>query len=363
MLQCIYGAINKYNIEDAIIYCNETGNIKRLKYKDVSVISNVFFANLKYLSEDSSCFGLLMDHNVLIPSLIISLQQLNCSFLFLDAVQSETSWLIGTIGIKYIIAYNIKCNIPGTKFLFSIVVDLEKSCDVYLSDSKAFIHKNINYIVHTSGTTGMQKVVRVENKCIKSNINCLRNRLQVTNADTIYFGTTLTFDPSMIELYLALTTGAKLFIVSKVVKKNPALLYKILFYTKAVDITFLQMCPSTLLLWRINDIENMLQYSSLRVLLVGGEDFPIILQKMRRSKLLKVYNIYGITELSCWSFLAELNEGEEINLGNILDDTVFEIKGENCKSVNEGEGELFVGSFERICYLDNERSDTIDKPV
>ncbi|GJQ77457.1 hypothetical protein Trydic_g20854 [Trypoxylus dichotomus] len=101
----------------------------------------------------------------------------------------------------------------------------------------------------------MQKIVHVENKCIESNINCLRNRLQITNADVIYF------------------------------------------------------------------------------------------------------------ELSCWSFLAELDEGQEVNLGNVLDDTIFKIKGENSEDISEGEGELFLGSFDRVCYVDNEQMATIEKPV
>lgn len=103
------------------------------------------------------------------------------------------------------------------------------------------------------------------------------------------------------------------------------------------------MCPSTILQWPICDIENILRNSNLRILLLGGERFPVVLQTLERSKNLKVYNIYGITELSCWAFLAEVEE-DEISLGDVLDDTIFEIKDANDDNITEGEGELTIGN-------------------
>lgn len=167
--------------------------------------------------------------------------------------------------------------------------------------------------------------------------------MNITAEDVIYFGTCLTFDPSMIELYLALFSGAKLLLVDKKIGENPRHLYNILFKTNSV--TFLQMCPSTFFQWSFSEIESIFQNSSLKSLLLGGEDFPQILSKIKRSNTLKLYNIYGITELSCWAFLAEITEAQEINLGCVLDDTVFEIKGDNSQKIMEGEGELFVGIY------------------
>lgn len=103
-----------------------------------------------------------------------SLQRLNYSFCFLDVNQINASELIDKIGIKYIILYNVTCYIPNSKFLFSIVIDLNNVCDVYVCSNDARIYENINYIVQTSGTTNVQKIVRVEHTCIRSNIISLR---------------------------------------------------------------------------------------------------------------------------------------------------------------------------------------------
>lgn len=183
------------------------------------------------------------------------------------------------------------------------------------------------------------------------NVLYFRNRLHVTYDDVIYYGTPLTFDPSMIELYLAFIAGAKLLIVSESIKSNLHQLYITLFQSKLnINVTFLQMCPSIFLQWSMPEIQFILLQSNLRILLLGGEDFPDILRTLKKSKNLEIYNIYGITELSCWSFLWQVNTKEEINLGNVLDDTVFEIRADNGENILAGEGELFIGKH-RNCII------------
>lgn len=115
--------------------------------------------------------------NKIIICLNCSLQRLNCLFIFLDENQrnpNESSKLLNKLGIKYVITHNSKCCIPGIKFLFTIIIDSDKICDVYDNCSENQIYKDINYIIQTSGTTDIQKVVRVGHNCIKSNIICLK---------------------------------------------------------------------------------------------------------------------------------------------------------------------------------------------
>lgn len=63
--------IENYHSEDAVIYCHKNEKIEKLKYEDVKIISKLFSENLKYLNQTSICYGLLMDNNIYMPSLII----------------------------------------------------------------------------------------------------------------------------------------------------------------------------------------------------------------------------------------------------------------------------------------------------
>lgn len=157
----------------------------------------------------------------------------------------------------------------------------------------------------------------------------------------------------MIELFLAISTGAKLLIVPHTTHINPKKLMSALFpnppcfYT---GVTFLQMPPSVFLRYSAEDVDFIFNKSTLRILALGGEEFPNTLLNIRRSNL-KIYNLYGITEVSCWATAMEIENGAfEIHLGNALDDTVIEVRDDSNSKIEEGEGELYIGKFKRLIF-------------
>ncbi|GLV35750.1 Aminoadipate-semialdehyde dehydrogenase [Carabus blaptoides fortunei] len=190
-----------------------------------------------------------------------------------------------------------------------------------------------------------------------SNVNSLRRIFKITDKDIIYLGTPLTFDPFVIELFLALTTGACLLIVPDHVKlSNKLLLQTILPENKQLHsgVTFIQMPPSVFLCFSEEDIVNMLcKVSSLRILALGGEKFPEQLCKYKRCKQLQLFNLYGITEVSCWASVEEVT-AVPVSLGETLDDTMFEIRTTDGNVIQNGEGELFIGGRNRVCVINDE---------
>lgn len=51
----------------------------------------------------------------------------------------------------------------------------------------------------------------------------------MTPDDIVFLASPLTFDPSVVELFLALTSGAQLLIVPTVIKRMPSRLAQVLF--------------------------------------------------------------------------------------------------------------------------------------
>lgn len=95
-----------------------------------------------------------------------------------------------------------------------------------------------------------------------------------------------------------------------------------------------------------------------RILVLGGESFPqpSVLKKWQEWPSNKrIFNIYGITEISCWATILEVNinhlELENIPIGQSFDDeTILDFK-----ALPEGGEELLIGSETRICGIDSEQ--------
>ncbi|KAG8134937.1 hypothetical protein E2320_008002 [Naja naja] len=95
---------------------------------------------------------------------------------------------------------------------------------------------SLAYVLHTSGTTGLPKIVKVPHKCIVPNILHLREVFKITPEDVVFMASPLTFDPSVIELFISLASGACLLILPTVIKMMPLQLSRALFQQNRVTV-------------------------------------------------------------------------------------------------------------------------------
>ncbi|XP_005501250.2 beta-alanine-activating enzyme isoform X1 [Columba livia] len=225
---------------------------------------------------------------------------------------------------------------------------------------------SLAYVLHTSGTTGIPKIVRVPHKCIVPNIQHLKSIFEITRDDVLFLASPLTFDPSVVELFIALASGASILIVPNTIKMMPVELSAALFHRHHV--TVLQATPTLLRRFGAHIIKSTVlsANTSLRVLALGGETFPMLnLLKSWKHKENKtsIFNLYGITEVSSWAtcykipeevFSADFRTDFPIPLGSPLLGTKVEVRDTNGSAVLEGEGQIFIGGEERICFLDDE---------
>ncbi|NXL95285.1 ACSF4 enzyme, partial [Alectura lathami] len=225
---------------------------------------------------------------------------------------------------------------------------------------------SLAYVLHTSGTTGTPKIVRVPHKCIVPNIQHLKSIFEITQDDVLFLASPLTFDPSVVELFMALTSGASILVVPNAVKMMPAELSAALFHRHHV--TVLQATPTLLRRFGAHLIKStvLAADTSLRVLALGGEAFPslsLLKSWKHEENKTSVFNLYGITEVSSWAtcykipeevFSADFRTEFPVPLGSPLLGTTVEVRDANGSAVLEGEGQVFIGGAERICFLDDE---------
>ncbi|KAF3825183.1 hypothetical protein GH733_005817 [Mirounga leonina] len=189
---------------------------------------------------------------------------------------------------------------------------------------------------------------------------------EITQEDVLFLASPLTFDPSVVEIFVALSSGACLLIVPTSVKVLPSKLAAVLFSHHRV--TILQATPTLLRRFGSQLIKSTVlsASTSLRVLALGGEAFPslTVLKSWRGiDNKTQIFNIYGITEVSSWAtfyripeqFLNSTLKSElPVPLGFPLLGTVVEVRDTNGFTIQEGRGQVFLGGRNRVCFLDDE---------
>ncbi|XP_061540713.1 beta-alanine-activating enzyme isoform X1 [Phycodurus eques] len=228
---------------------------------------------------------------------------------------------------------------------------------------------SLAYVLHTSGTTGLPKIVRVPHQCILPNILHLRCLFEVSSGDVVFLASPLTFDPSVVDIFLALSSGAQLLVVPAVLKKIPKRLSELLFRRHAT--TIMQVTPTLLSRFgpRLLRRDLLSRGSPLRVLALGGEACPSAsaLNAWRHEdNATAVFNVYGVTEVSCWATCYEIppsllrrpdgSTSSAVPLGSPLMGTRVEVRDQDGGVVTEGEGQVFIGGDERVCLLDHEEA-------
>ncbi|KAL5259833.1 hypothetical protein ACHWQZ_G010070 [Mnemiopsis leidyi] len=236
--------------------------------------------------------------------------------------------------------------IPYTTRLVTIKLKNPACTCMCLGMRKPFdvVNHDIAYIFTTSGTTGQPKSVHVPNSSIIPNILFFHEKLQIATEDKVLSCSPLTFDPSIIEIFLTVLAGASFVFVDSAVSRISC--------NQLSDVSVLMCTPSFVTTLPQSTRKQILcGTSKIRILALGGEMFPLcFLDDVFSSKHLnnsdvKIFNFYGITEQSCWSFIYEFRSKDidlqHVPLGELVPGTRYCIKNE----------ELFL-SGDRKCYID-----------
>ncbi|KAM4628669.1 beta-alanine-activating enzyme [Polymixia lowei] len=381
-----------------------SGSCVSLLYRDVVALGNKLSHILrKHCFENNGVIALYCHTDLYLPVWIMGILQLPAAYVPLDpdAPGLHSVRIMNQCDLKYcalqsdlfeqfqrafsklitvevcVVLSNFNLTIIQVQLLSATAQDLETEqkrtqrvddADISpsVTNTKDTGQGALAYVLHTSGTTGLPKIVRVPHKCIVPNILDLRSLFQMSAEDVVFLASPLTFDPSVVEIFLALSSGAQLLIVPAVIKKMPNRLAGLLFKTHRA--TVLQVTPTLLSRFgrSILSGEVLSAGSSLRVLALGGEACPspaLLRSWKQEGNKTNIYNIYGITEVSCWACCYKVPESllqfsnqlvSSVPLGSPLMGTTVEVRDEQGCLVTEGEGQVFVGGKDRVCLLDGD---------
>ncbi|GAB1543928.1 hypothetical protein NUACC21_66040 [Scytonema sp. NUACC21] len=185
-------------------------------------------------------------------------------------------------------------------------MDFWQTLDSPLSSVSA---RNLAYIIYTSGSTGRPKGVQISHQSAVNFLEAMRQRLELTSADTLLAVTTICFDISVLEFFLPLIVGAKVIIASREIAIDGT---RLLSELAASQITAMQATPVT---WQMLLASGWSGTQPLKVF-CGGEALTGKLAQQLLETGSKVWNFYGPTETTIWSMICRL-EGSTADINNL----------------------------------------------
>ena len=197
--------------------------------------------------------------------------------------------------------------------------------------------KDLAYVIYTSGSTGKPKGVMVEHRnLINLAMGQIKQTYQLDEHDRILQSSPISFDPSIEQIFIALLSGASLYLINREVLLNFS---KFHTYLKDNAITYLYHVPSLL---KNIDLEGL---DALRVVVSGGEACPIELAR-RLCEKFEFYNGYGPAEATVKSAMYRVSSGEigaSIPIGKpVRNCKLFILKSNNRLSPIGVMGELYI---------------------
>ncbi|MFH5207399.1 amino acid adenylation domain-containing protein [Antrihabitans sp. NCIMB 15449] len=160
-------------------------------------------------------------------------------------------------------------DVPGLAAAENAAVALSDANPVDADRVGALVPSNIAYVIYTSGSTGKPKGVPVPHNAIAEHLAGFAAEWGLTAADRVLQSTSVSFDASMMDIFVTLTLGAR------VVVPKPNAFRDLPYVADLVirhGVTVVHMVPSMLATFLL--MPKVKEWQTLRHVPVGGEALP-----------------------------------------------------------------------------------------
>ncbi|GAA4448213.1 non-ribosomal peptide synthetase [Phytohabitans houttuyneae] len=202
---------------------------------------------------------------------------------------------------------------------------------------------DLAYVIYTSGSTGEPKGVAVSHGALANLLQAMRDAVGWGPADPWLAHTALSFDIAALELLAPLVAGATTVVATDGEAADGRALVGLI---RRHGITRVQATPSG---WRML-VDAGIGDGPERhttVALAGGETLPGALAREVGGRVARLFNVYGPTETTIWSTVAELpaDVGDgEVTIGRPIANTRVYVLDAAAQPVPVGlPGELYIG--------------------
>ncbi|XXX82738.1 amino acid adenylation domain-containing protein [Sorangium sp. So ce134] len=233
----------------------------------------------------------------------------------------------------------------GTDIIALDALDSLLSSEPETAPERCSAPGDLAYMLYTSGSTGQPKGVMVTRDALANFLCAMRKRPGIRPDDVALLLTTISFDISILEMLLPLTSGARLVIADRETAGDAFRLKRLI---QDRGITFMQATPAT---WQMLVDADWRPRRDLTAL-CGGDALPIELSRELLRRLPAFWHMYGPTETTIWSAARQVKADPSGSrparayetIGEPIDRTRLYILDDRGRPVPPGvSGELFIG--------------------
>ncbi len=199
------------------------------------------------------------------------------------------------------------------------------------------------FVIYTSGSTGRPKGVICSHSALRLRIDALTSLMEVLPGDRVLGYVSPGFDPSVQEIFMAVTSGASLVVASQPRGFDPREIVEIIVHER---VTHAVAVPS--MLREIIEQADFAKTNCLKSITCGGETLTAELRNLLRSRSAsRLINVYGATETTicatAWDVTDQPNRSVSA-VGFAMSDTIVRIVDEAMVPQPAGVlGEIAIG--------------------
>jgi amino acid adenylation domain-containing protein len=203
--------------------------------------------------------------------------------------------------------------------------------------------ENLAYVIYTSGSTGKPKGVAIEHRSTASLIDWARDVFSEEELSGVLASTSICFDLSVFELFLPLSCGGTVLLVSDILQ--------LLSLPSSNDVKLINTVPSAMVeLLRLRGIPESVQAVNL-----AGEPLQagLVDEIYEQTQAKRVFDLYGPSEDTTYSTFALRRPRGPATIGRPISNTRVYLLDETLQPVPIGvPGELHLaGAGSARCYL------------
>ncbi|EDM73737.1 non-ribosomal peptide synthetase, partial [Plesiocystis pacifica SIR-1] len=197
--------------------------------------------------------------------------------------------------------------------------------------------EDLAYLIYTSGSTGRPKGVPIRHESLANLLAQVATRPGFGPDDRMLAATTVCFDIAMLELFLPLTQGGELVLMTSAEARDGQALVAQL---ESGAVSVAQATPAT---WRMALAAGWRERAPVRIL-CGGEALPADLAQALLSRCDALWNMYGPTEATIWASCDRVRATGPVTIGRPLGHYRLYILDDELAPVAPGlPGDLYIG--------------------
>ncbi|CAM2010379.1 polyketide synthase [Acanthopleuribacter pedis] len=197
---------------------------------------------------------------------------------------------------------------------------------------------DLAYAIYTSGSTGRPKGVLIGHQSVVNFLYTMQRQPGINPADRLLAVTSISFDISVLELFLPILFGATVIIADRATAADGRALADLIQSSTA---TMMQATPAT---WEMLFRAGRPPQAGFKVL-SGGEAISRDLASRLLDHVGPFFNLYGPTETTIWSTCCHVTSAENaIPIGKPIANTQIYILDDQFQAVPAGtQGNLYIG--------------------